>query len=202
MKKVMLTAMAVVSFVTAKAQDAIGSEGFANGDVFISGAVGYGSTKTGDTKSNTLTLTPRVGYFVDSNFVIGLRAGYVSESLENTVIEDTFVEELDINTLEIGGFGRYYSTPADKFSFFGELAISYLSTDTDFGTGDFKTDGFGIGFSPGINYFLSPNIAIEAAWGALSYVTVEPDFEGAESTDTFEIGLDLDDITLGLVYKF
>ncbi len=203
MKKLMLTALAVVSFVVANAQETSnGSEGFSKGDIFISGAVSYGSEKTGDTKENTLTLTPRIGYFANENFVIGLRAGYISQSLENTFFEDVFLEELDINSFEIGGFGRYYTTPANKFSFFGELAVSYISIDTDFDTGDFKTDGFGIGFSPGVSYFLNPNIAIEAAWGALSYVTVEPDFDGAESTDTFEIGLDLDDITLGLVYKF
>ncbi len=59
----MLTALAVVCFVFANAQDT-GTEGFAKSDIFISGSFGYNSSETGDNKNNTFSISPRLGYFV------------------------------------------------------------------------------------------------------------------------------------------
>ncbi len=191
----MLTALAVVSFVFANAQDSGTSEGFANGDIFISGSFGYDSSSTGDAKDNTFEVSPRVGYFVAENIAIGARLGYTTRSQENGA-----GGEVDTNTFNVGGFGRYYFTPASKFSIFGEFGLDYFSSKVDVGAGDATTDGFGVGVGPGVSYFLGSNFAIEAFWGALAYASSNP--EQGESTDNFSIGLDLNDINLGLVYKF
>jgi len=53
-----------------------------------------------------------------------------------------------------------------------------------------------------MNYFLNSNFALEAKVGVLGYSSDKPDFDGAEATDNFNFGLNLNDITLGLVYKF
>ncbi len=191
----MLTALAVVSFTFANAQDGTsGSEGFTKGDVFISGSFGFNTSSTGDNKTNSFEISPRAGYFVSENFAIGGRVGYQSISQENNV------GDFDTNIFSIGGLGRYYFTPANKFSIFGELGLDYFSINTDNGTLDTTTDGFGVGVIPGVSYFLSSNFALEATWGLLSYSTSNP--EQGESTDNFVIGLNLDDINLGLVYKF
>lgn len=191
----MLTALAVVSFMFANAQDGSTSEGFANGDVFISGAVGYNSTSTGDVKNNTFTISPRVGYFVSENIAIGARIGYQSNTQESGATE------LDTNLFNAGAFGRYYFSPTNKFSIFGEFGLDYLSTKTDNGTTDTTADGFSLGGGPGLSYFISNNFALETFWGALRYTSVKP--EGADdSNNNFNFGADLDNITLGLVYKF
>jgi outer membrane protein len=193
MKKLMFTALAVVSFTFVQAQEGDVS-GFAKGDIFISGAVGYNSTSTGDNKNGVFTITPRAGYFITGNIAVGARIGYVSRSIENGATE------LEIKALNVGGFGRYYFTPTNKFSVFGEFGIDYLSSNEDNGTTDTKSDGFGVGGGPGVSYFIGKSFALEAFWGALKYNTTKPD--GGESTDSFNIGVDLEDITLGMVYKF
>jgi len=200
MKKVILSVAAVFAFGFANAQETV-SEGFTNGDVFISGAVGFESSKTGDAKTNVFEVAPSVGFFVTPNIAVGGRVGFTSQKQEEP-LED----EIKTTTFTIGAFGRYYFTPASKFSFFGELAVNYGNSkrevETPLGDIESKSDGFGVQVAPGVSYFLSKNIAIEATWGVLGYNTVKPDADGAESTDTFEFGLNLRDINFGIVYKF
>lgn len=198
MKKIILSVAAIFAFGFANAQETV-SEGFTKGDVFISGAIGFGSTKTGDFKTNDFVVAPKVGYFVTENIALGLAVGYESSKV------DTGAADATNNTFSVGAFGRYYFTPASKFSLFGQLGVNYNSYDFEFndsGLGDAKGDGFDIAIAPGVSYFITKNFALEATFGILGYETTKPDADGAEKTNAFSLGLDTRDITLGLVYKF
>lgn len=198
MKKIVLSAVAVMAFGFANAQETTGTTGFSKGDVFITGAVGYGSESTGDDETNTFTFSPKAGYFVTENIAVGLQLGYTSQT-ETEADIDT-----DTNSLEFGAFGRYYFTPARNFSFFGQLGLGITSSKTEVEgiDGEFKENGFNVALAPGISYFVSEHIALEATFGLLGYKTTEPDVDGAESTDTFNIGANFSDINFGIVYKF
>lgn len=194
---------AVALFAGMNAQE-VETVGFNMGDTFITGSVGFSNQTTGDIKNNTFTIAPSVGYFVNSNMAIGARVGFTSSNDKNTVAT---VETSDKdNTFAVGAFGRYYWMPASRFSVFGELAANYANTKNTLKAGNVSTeskaDGFNFAFAPGINYFLSPNFAVEATWGVLNYSSVKPDVDGATATDNFSVGLDLNNIALGLVYKF
>lgn len=193
MKKVLLVAAVAVFGLNATAQEETTNGGFAQGDVFITGSVGYASHSSGDTEANHFEIAPSAGYFVSENIALGLRIGYMSDKSE---VGNTTTEEL--STLILGAFGRYYFMPADQFSIFGELGLNYLSVNNDIGGGE--ANGFGLALAPGISYFVSSNFALEARFGILGYQTVEPD--GGESNDTFSFGVDMKDISLGIVYKF
>ena len=199
MKKVLLSAAALFAFGIASAQDAATTEGkgFTKGDVFITGAVGFSSEKTGDFKTNEFTIVPSAGIFVTNNIAVGLNVGYTTSKVENPDTGD-----VDTNLFEIGAFGRYYATPANDFSFFGQLGFGYGTGKQEFeGGGENKADGFNIALRPGVSYFISKNFALEATIGQIGYNTVEID--GADdSTDSFEIGIDLTNINFGLTYKF
>ncbi|WP_299253382.1 outer membrane beta-barrel protein [uncultured Aquimarina sp.] len=192
MKKLILTTVAVLSLAFANAQDG----GFAKGDIFVSGSFGYNSTSTGDAKSNSFEITPRVGFFVSDNIVVGARIGYTTQKREAPLAAD-----VKSNIFTGGAFGRYYFTPSNKFSIFGEFGANYFSAKTELATIDSTTDGFDINVGPGVSYFLSDHFALEAFWGALGYSTSKDD-GATDSTNSFRIGLNLDDVNLGLVYKF
>ena len=196
MKKIILAAVAVMVFGFANAQDS----GFAKGDAFISGAVGISSSKTGDFKESELNIVPRVGYFATDNIAVGATIGFTSQKETNE-----FGDDEQLSTIGFGVFGRYYATPASNFSLFGELGVNYASAKFDDGidgTDDDKANGFNIAVAPGVSYFISKHFAFEASIGVLSYGSVKPDADGAESTNSFEFGLGLEDLTVGLVYKF
>ncbi|OYQ46341.1 outer membrane beta-barrel protein [Flavobacterium aurantiibacter] len=182
-------ALAAVSF--ANAQDQVG---FAKGDLFLTGSLGYSTEKIGDLKNDELFIAPAVGYFVSENIAVGARVGYGT----STITDETTGADIDSNTLTFSGFGRYYTTPAANFSFFVEAAAGYNSIEI----ADAKSNGFNIGIAPGINYFLAKNFSIEATVGVLGYSTIKPDADGAESTDTFQLGLDATNLTFGLNYRF
>lgn len=201
MKKLFL-AGAVAFFGMAQAQETQ-TPGFVKGDVFITGAVGYANQERGTEEGNRFTIAPSVGFFVSPNFALGARVGYVNEKFSGN---DTEIFENKTETFTVGAFGRYFWTPVNRFSLFGEVNASYGNikyTNTyDNVSFDSKADGFEMGIAPGINYFITKNFALEATWGVLSYNSIKPDADGAEATENFNVGLDLNDLSLGLVYKF
>ena len=202
MKRILLSAVAIMVFGAMSAQEAATS-GFSPGNAFITGSVGYQSQKTGDIKTDAFTITPMVGYFITGNIAVGGQVAYTS----STDFIDTGLSsyELEINAFGIGAFGRYYTTPANAFSLFGQLSVAYQTAKSEASGGavaEIKADGFGIDLSPGISYFVSDHFALEATIGSIGYSTANPDVEGMPSTNTFNIGLNLSDVSFGVLYKF
>lgn len=204
MKKLVLTVAAVFAFGFANAQEKNeSSEGFSKGDVFVTGALTFGSQKTGDFKVNTFELAPSVGYFVSENIAIGATVGFQSLKADNGAVDATN------SGTSFGAFGRYYFTPASKFSVFAELGFDYTTTDTEFDANDgdvfassFETKELGLGLGAGINYFVSSNFAIEAGLGVLGYSSNDNGGDGAEKTNSFGFGGDWRAVTFGVNYKF
>ena len=196
MKKLLLVG-ALALFAAVNAQET-STEGFAKGSTFITGAVGFGTTSEGNVTENVFTIAPSVGYFVTPNIALGAKVGFTNATADNDIVKE------ESNLFTAGVFGRYYWMPASKFSIFAELGADYRSLTEDDNTisNEYKSNGFAIQLAPGMNYFLNNNFALEAKVGVLGYSSDKPDYTGAEATDNFNIGLNLNDITLGLVYKF
>ena len=198
MKKIFLTVAAVFAFGFANAQEATTTDGgFAKGDLFVSGSVGFGSSKTGDEKMSGVVFAPAIGYFISENIAIGARLG-----VSSTKEEEPAQEDYKTSGFEVEAFGRYYFTPASKFSVFGELAVGVGSTKEEQGNNEFKSKTFGVNAGVGVSYFLSNNWAIEAGWAGLGYNTDDNGGDGVEKTNTFGLAVDLSSINFGLIYKF
>ena len=204
MKKVLLSAVALLAFGFANAQEEEkGNGGFAKGDVFVSGAVTFGSSKTGDFKVNAFEIAPKVGYFVTENIAVGASVG-----LQSLKFDDGSADATN-SGLGLGAFGRYYFTPASKFSLFAELGIDYTSFDEEFdaesGTvyaSSFESKELGFGLGAGMNYFVSSNFSIEAGVAVLGYSSNDNGGDGADKTNTFSFGGDWRAVTFGVNYKF
>ena len=196
MKKVLLSAVALLAFGFANAQEEEkGNGGFSKGSMFVSGAVSIGSEKTGDNKSNGFEIEPKFGYFVTDNIAIGGKLGYRSDKAENA-LGDT----QDDAAFTVGAFGRYYMTPGSQFSLFGQLGLDYSTVEDKLA--DAKANEIGVNLGLGLSYFVSNNWAIEASWAGLGYTTNDNGGDGAEKTNSFGLGADLRSISFGAVYKF
>lgn len=198
MKKVLLSAVALLAFGFANAQEETkGNGGFSKGDVFVSGGVGFSSGKQGEFKESSLNFSPAVGYFVSENIALGARLDVMSAK------EDDFGDETTMSGFGAEVFGRYYWTPASQFSVFGEAAVGFGNSKTEFaGGGESKFNTFGINAGVGVSYFLNSNFAIEAGWAGLGYNSFKEDVSGAEAYNQFGLNVDLSAINFGLVYKF
>lgn len=196
MKKVLLSAVALLAFGFANAQEEEkGNGGFSKGSMFVSGAFSIGSEKTDDVKSSEFEIAPKFGYFITENIAIGGKLGYESMKAENG-----FGDTQDDAALTVGAFGRYYMTPASQFSLFGEFGIDYSSVEDKLA--DAKSNEIGVNLGLGLSYFLNNNWAIEASWAGLGYTTNDNGGDGAEKTNTFGLGADLRSFGFGVIYKF
>ena len=195
MKKIILTAVAVFGFAFANAQEEEkGNGGFAKGDVFVSGAVTLGSAKTGDFKANAFEIAPKVGYFVTENIAVGASVGFQSLKFDNGAADATN------SGLGLGAFGRYYFTPANQFSLFGQLGLDYSSMENKLA--DYKVNGIDAGLGLGMNYFVSSNFSIEAGVAVLGFSSEKADVTGADGKTGFNFGGDWRAVTFGVNYKF
>jgi len=195
MKKLLLmAAVAVFGFSNVNAQDENTTGGFAKGDVYASGSVGFSNTKVADFKSNDFNFSPAVGFFISDN--IALEGSLTIGSGED-------FDEDKTSTFGAGIGANYFFTPESQFSFMVGAGVSYASTTFEPNGGEeTKVNAFGIAVAPGIHYFVSDCFALRASVGALSYTSAKPDVDGAEAQNTFGLSLDLSDINFGVVYKF
>jgi len=197
MKKIILTMAAVFAVSFANAQDKKeGSEGFAKGDLYLTGTAGFASEKTGDAKIDGFTLSPGVGYFLTEN--ISLEGGL---SILSAKTDDGAGNEEKASGFGFNAGARYFWTPASKFSLSVGANLSYTSTKVDDGTFDVTEKEIGFNIPLGLNYFVSNDFALTASWGGFGYSSNDNGGEGADKTTGFNLGLDLSTINFGLIYK-
>lgn len=130
----------------------------------------------------TMDLTPKIGYFIKNDFAVG------PEIL------------LGINTSEgftrfsygIGGFVRNFLSPSPETDvingsrWFVEANVGLTGTNVKTrGIPATHTNGLGIGFGPGLSYFITKRIALE---GLLKY-NLGVGFGNATTTNRLNLGV-------------
>lgn len=113
--------------------------------------IGLGFQSGGNTFS--LALSPKLGYFIEDNVVIGgqVNIGVSAGSGSN------------IFNYGIGAFGRYYI--GDKQAVLLKHSRFFLEANVGIdgqNTKHASTNGLGLGFGPGVAYFITENIGLEA----------------------------------------
>jgi len=109
--------------------------------------------------SFSLSISPKVGWFILDNVVLGgeVKLGFSTDSKGTDI------------SYGVGAFGRYYFGQKEMVlmkhaRFFGEASagINGVNVDPKGPEGSTNTNGLGIGFGPGVTYFITPNIGLEA----------------------------------------
>ncbi|MCO4293374.1 porin family protein [Solitalea sp. MAHUQ-68] len=105
----------------------------------------------------TFGLTPMVGFFIKDNVAVGPNVNfqYAHNDGDNTFIWG------------VGAFGRkYFHDPTIDFSKHSSWFFEANAGIQGVNTAGSNTNGLGLGFGPGLAYFLTPNIGLE---GLLKY---------------------------------
>lgn len=116
-------------------------------------------------KGNTtfnLSINPKVAWFIQDNIAIGgmvdlglsTRKGYTAISYGVSALGRYYISDKQVQLLK-----------QSRFFLEGNVGISGQNTKVD-GSDNVSTNGLGIGFGPGIAYFITPNISLE---GLLKY---------------------------------
>lgn len=178
MKKILLTLAAALAFFTSNAQTSAGT-------LFIGGGLGIssqankvknGGTTTDGPKQFTFLIEPQVGFFVADKLALRLGVLYQNTSAKYTVDPNPgapyeFKSVTNTFGAEIGG--RYYFMLNDNFGFTGELAVGARGGKTKVTANSTTRDGdrtstVAVGVYPGIVYFPSPKVGIEATFGSIN----------------------------------
>ena len=148
-------------------------------------------------KFSALGFMPSVGYMVTENIGVGLNLGL---SQDKTTFLDGNGGELNIltnNETSIGLFGRYYAYHVEDFAFSGQLDVAFgfgkqkdedkvldVTTENDLSS-------FGVGISPGIQYWFSPSWSVTAQVGLLGFgsTTVTDPSDTESKTTAFDASL-------------
>src|SRR5690606_22400502 len=156
MKKLILSAMAVFALSFAHAQEEESTFGFGEGNIFVEGNIGFGSTNNKNTeeKTSNFNFAPKAGYFISDALAVGLDLGFASNKTE-----DAGGETEKISAVGIGAFARYYFLDlGERFKTYGEFGVGYATANNKIA--DVKVNSFGFGATLGINYFVTENFAI------------------------------------------
>ncbi|MBC7607187.1 MAG: outer membrane beta-barrel protein [Burkholderiales bacterium] len=226
MKKIILSVMAVLAFGYANAQDKEVKEakefGFSKGNIFIEGQLSFSSSKETNSfegkdfeeikKSNTV-FTPKAGYFISDDFAIGVQLAMSSSKEENTDLITPATDESKISGFGAGVFARYYFLNlGQRFKTYTELGLAFGSSKKRVNSVETnKIDGFGVGLDLGMNYFVTPKMAISFGLSNVLAFNATNDKDVVNNTESktnsFSGNLNLfnnffDTPTFGLLYKF
>lgn len=148
MKKIVLSTALIISglFATSKAQ-------IQKGNWMVGGNVANMTFTNGF----NMNLTPKLGYFVMDNWVIGGEVNLNVYSPKGTGVTQT--------NWGVGAFTRYYFGDSQIDSilkngrFFGEGNVGFSGINSGAGS---STNGLGLGIGAGYSYFITKNVGLEA----------------------------------------
>ena len=206
MKKIILTMAAVFALSFANAQDKKAAStgfGYAKGDFVLGGDIMFGSTSSDNgvvkTKTSTSMIGPDAAYFVSDKFAVELGLGFGSNSSDNGTVKTT------TNTTNFSVGGRYYFLDlGQRFKTYTNFGLNFGSNDNG-GNGADKTSSFGLGAGIGMNYFITPKVAINFGLGnIISYTSAKT---GDVKDNSFNVDLNqfqnfFSKPTFGVSYKF
>ena len=175
---------------------------------------------TGDNDRYNFNINAKSGHFVSDNLLLGLGIGYgygLSESSSRPLEGDNENSEFNNQTLSLFPFVRGFKAISSKLALYLEGEIRYSRFWSENSSNDVlfqESDGSSwfIGFRPGITYFVSKKLALEANIGNIGYSyseneTQDFDTEGFDNSfesksNSFSASLNPSEIFFGLSYYF
>lgn len=137
------------------------------GQFMLGGSADISASRTGKNSSFNLSLSPTFGAFVVKGLAIG---GRYSFSIGNTKNYDNNKKEYVSTTTFSSGIGPVFKYYIGNKPLKGLVSLNanYLTVTTLRKSSVSGTNGFSVGGSAGIAYFLNPHLALESAF----YTTV------------------------------
>lgn len=159
---------------------------------FIDGDT-FSESFSSSNKNLAFSFMPKVGYAINKNLILGLGVGYNysesdSESLSN---ESMSSNKSTVNTIAVFPYVKKFF-PISKnlaFNLQGEtrFSLSKGNFDSTSINDESSSESFFIGIRPGINYFLSENILLQANFGSLGYQYTSSERNSFQPSATDEV---------------
>jgi hypothetical protein len=188
MKKIVLTILLTVLVQLGFAQ-------VLQGNWTATGSIGYNkSQQNGDRYSTSYTyehkyfdIRPTIGYVIANNIEVGLTGSYnrsKSNSKRIIAVDTLSTYYDDSKSWSAGVYTKAYKFLLSNFAVTGQADVSYYSYSSDFAqknigyysneyVGEHESNYISATLRPGISYFLSDKISLNATYGSLSYTKMD-----------------------------
>ncbi|AMP99953.1 hypothetical protein AY601_3080 [Pedobacter cryoconitis] len=192
------------------------------GKTIAGGSIGYSNSKSSnnamESKQNSLTLLPSIGYFVKDNLALGLGIGYSRLTEEGSEKTQYLLNQK--NTTDyfmVSPFIRRYINISDQFKFFGQFSVPMKWGNLESVTGtaspavsvappsNSKTTAIGVSIEPGFAYFPTKRIGIQLSLDGLSYAwnkTENKNSHEVSKNNAFNLGTDFFAPKIGIQFHF
>ncbi len=160
------------------------SQGFEKNQFTVSANIGVEKNKLANMDNTNYHFGLDGNLFISNNTSVGFCFG-VTDIKD---IKNNFFIKMKSN---------YYATPKRKFSVFGSISAGYF----EFKSENILFKGYDFDIAPGINYFISNELAINASFGRLGYRKYKSDINQSITTDELKLQLNLSQINFGLLYR-
>lgn len=184
-----------------------------SGTIFVGGDIGLSvgnnkskndNTTTTNYKKADYSFLPQIGYFIDDIIAVGVKTG-MSGGIDK--YENNAYEKISSSYFVFNPFARYYIinqkgglfAEADMSLRFGKSKTTYSNViDEDNSTNIF------IGLKPGIYYYISDRIVLQAFYGWLGYQSIinKEDNDNKSIDNTFGVNISSNSFAFGFAYEF
>ncbi|CAL2091146.1 outer membrane beta-barrel protein [Tenacibaculum sp. 190524A02b] len=222
MKKVFLIVM-ILGFGIANGQEKNNKKTISKGTWHLAGGISLNSSNNSyenfdfnqqaDSDSFGFNFSPKIGYTISNNLVVGLGLRYGYHQHENRNIDNSTLNNNSTNvnnSFTIAPYIKKYFSISERFllSLQGELSYLYSQSKLKNSINNRENkngfDRYSIGIRPGVTYFVSKNIALEANLGFLGYTTSSPkNYENRNvkaSNNNFSFNFNSSNIVFGVAF--
>jgi hypothetical protein len=213
MKQIIIIVACFLQVIAIQAQPSGGS-------FFLGGTVGFSMSADKDVLNGNIDdkttqyryfAMPQAGFFIGERIAIGARIGYSGQTYKNSPAETIQTVSYN-NMLSFGPFFRYYVVNNKGGIFIESLMTAGLGNyKLGFSEGEldnFNTYQITVGIVPGIYYFITEKLAVEAriGWLGYSFQTYQDDnlFDGDQKSNYNSTGISINpsSISFGTVFVF
>lgn len=187
----------------------------ANAQVWLGGSLGVSFNKTestvnsdpGKTKSNSISISPVVGYELSEKWDLGLEAryGYAKNKMDHPDRRSSN------STFLINPFARYKFANVGIATFFvdggfevGETSTEQTSVSVNGTTNRSEStrNNFNIGVRPGVKLALAKHLEAETHLGYIGYQRTKIENNEEQVSKDFDMSVSSSDLYFGLIWKF
>jgi outer membrane protein len=183
----------------------VGGKFFIGGHLSLYGTVDkskIGSTTEKDGSTTYFTFMPVAGYFLNERVAVGAGIGFDTQIYKDP---QSTIEKTTTSKMVFSPFGRYYLV-SGKGGIFAEASMGLsLGTNKSFTSDVTDTQnvlGFSALVSPGVYYYVTPKIALEAKFGWVGFMSTVTKFDNDQKDIHNSFGFDLspDSFIFGLTF--
>lgn len=161
-----------------------------------------GSTTEKDGSTTYFTIMPVAGYFLNDRIAVGAGLGFDTQIDKDP---QSTIEKSTTSKMVFNPFGRYYLVSGTG-GIFAEASMGFsVGTNKTFSNDVTDTEnvfGFSALLSPGVYYYITPKLALEAKFGWFGFMSnvTKYDSDQKDIQNSFGIDLSPDSFIFGLTF--